>query len=359
MKTSKNINIDNSLLDKSFPFKVGVIYSDVKRKYFPTRQQYLTEKEALGEAQIMAKYLKKLGIEARLFKSDKFLSERLKETKLDMVINLTGSVRGNEYLASCIPALLELIEIPYTGSGILGESLSYNKYLVTKLLQQSGVPVPNSQLFNSHKDYLNSELRFPLITKLNEIHGGVEITRDSIVESEKEMRNRLKYLIKTYDQPVLVQEFIVGKEITAVLFQGRNKKVYLAEKKFLDKSKKYKFVDFSDQWGSKGIDSFEYSKYSDLLLIEYVKKAFEVCKMQDYAKFDIRVDLSGRYFFIDSNSNPAFGPLETESAIAYILDLYNIPFIEVLKRLLINTIKNWKGDKLLSYSDKLKNHNTS
>ena len=96
-----------------------------------------------------------------------------------------------------------------------------------------------------------------------------------------------------------------------------------------------------------GEASFHYQKYADSLLREYVKKAFEITKMGDYGKFDVRLDLSGRYFFLDCNSNPAFGPKETETAISSILDLYGISFEEILKRLLQNTMRDTAGKELL------------
>jgi len=69
--------------------------------------------------------------------------------------------------------------------------------------------------------------------------------------------------------------------------------------------------------------------------------------MADYAKFDIRLDSSGRYYFIDSNSNPAFGPKELDCALASILGLYDISFTQILKRLLLNTIRDAQGKKRL------------
>jgi D-alanine-D-alanine ligase-like ATP-grasp enzyme len=76
-------------------------------------------------------------------------------------------------------------------------------------LQSNGVPVPNYQLFNNPNDQLNPNLRFPLISKLNEVHGSVEMNEDAISENEKHLRERLKKLMPTYDQPMLVEEYIL------------------------------------------------------------------------------------------------------------------------------------------------------
>ena len=325
------------------PKKVGIIFSDVSREYFPTEAQYITEKGAEDDAKKISGYLNKFAIETFLYPGNSNLPLKLKHDSPDMVINLVDSVKGFEFLSSSIPGVLELLEVPYTGADILGMSLDTNKFVAKKLLQQNGVPVPHYQLFNSASDLMDPTLRYPLISKLNEIHGAVEITENCISEQEKHLRDRLKYLISTYKQPVLVEEFIVGREITAILLEGLNKKVYMAEKVFTVTDRKYIFQTFEDQWMSKGVSTFYYQKYDDPLLREYVRRAFDVMKMNDYGKFDIRMDSSGRYFFIDSNTNPAFGPKESDCALSYILDIYGINFMEILRRLLINTIRDSKG----------------
>lgn len=327
------------------PKKVGIIYSDVKREYFPTEAQYLTEKDALHDAKVIASYLNRMNISTELFPGNEMLPEMLRKKRPDMVLNLVGSVKGNEYLSSTIPGVLEILDIPYTGTGILGESLSYNKFLVKKLLQQNGVPVPNYQLFNTPNDLLDPTLRFPLISKLNEIHGAVEITKEAVSENEKQLRDRLKFLIQTYEQPAIVEEFIVGREFTAILLEGLNKKIYIGEKVFHETSEKFIFATFESQWGDKVL--YHYQKYDDGILKAYIRRAFEITRMADYAKFDIRMDSSGRYYFIDSNSNPAFGPKELDVAMSNILSLYGISFQEILKRLLLNTMRDAQGKERL------------
>jgi D-alanine-D-alanine ligase len=333
------------------PRNIGVIYSDVRREYYSTESQYITEKDADKDARLIGNYLELFGIEVQLYPGNARLPERLRKDKPEMVINLVDSVKGDESLAAAIPGVLELLNIPYTGADILGLSLDTNKFLVKKVLQQNGIPVPNYQLFNNPGDYLNPSLRFPLISKLNAIHGSVEITEDAVSESEKHLRERLRYLIRTYKQPVLVEEFIVGREITAILMEGMNKKVYLAEKVFTRPKGKYVYLTFKDQWLSEGESAFHYVRYDDTLLKEYIKKAFDVTSMYDYGKFDVRLDQSGRYFFIDTNCNPAFGPKELELALSIILDLYGISFVEILKRLILNTVRDAAGKERLPIPD--------
>lgn len=338
-------------IEYDLPKKVGIIYSDVKREYFPTEEQYITEKDADEDARLIGRYLETLGITVFLYPGNANLPMQLYQDHPDMVINLVDSIKGDEGIASSIPGVLELLDVPYTGADILGLALDTNKFLVKKLLEQNGIPVPRYQLFNTPRDYLDPSMRFPLISKLNAIHGAVEITEDAVSENEKHLKSRLSFLISTYKQPVLVEEFIVGREITAILLEGMNKKVYMAEKVFHHPGKKYTYTTFRDQWLTEQGAAFRYKRYHDPILREYVKKAFDVAKMYDYAKFDVRLDQSGRYFFIDTNCNPAFGPKELDVALSVILDMYGISFYEILKRLLLNTVRDAAGKNRLPLAD--------
>jgi D-alanine-D-alanine ligase len=335
--------------NEELPKRVGIIYSDAQREYFATEAQYITEKDADKDAALIGQYLQTLGTKVCLYPGNARLPSHLLRDRPDIVINLVDSVKGDESLSSTIPGVLELLNYPYTGAGMLGLSLDTNKFLIKKLLQQNGVPIPNYQLFNTYNDYLDPSLRFPLISKLNAVHGSVEITRDAVSENEKHLRERLKNLIQTYSQSVLVEEYIAGREISAILLEGKNKKVYLGEKVFTARHDKYTIVTFEDQWISAPDSVFHYVKYEDPLLREYVKKAFDVTEMSDYGKFDIRLDQSGRYFFIDTNCNPAFGPKEMDVALSVILDLYGISFYEILKRLMLNTVRDATGKELLPF----------
>lgn len=347
--TNQNLKLKRTAYEVELPKKIGIIYSDVQRDYFPTEAQYITEKDAEPDAQLIAERLSSLGITVELYPGDADLPARLRKNKPEMVINLVDSVKGLESLASAIPGILELLDVPYTGADILGMSLDTNKFLIKKLLQQNGIPVPYYQLFNSPDDILDPMLRFPLISKLNAIHGAVEITGEAVSESEKQLRKRLRRLMRTYNQPVLVEEFISGRELTAIVLHDKKKKVYLAEKVFTHTEKKYLFLTFEDQWLSEMNSAFHYAKFQDPLLVEYVKKAFNVTKMADYAKFDIRLDQSGRYFFIDTNCNPALGPKEQDIAISVILNMYGVSFDQILTQILFNTVRDTARKKRVAF----------
>lgn len=324
------------------PKKVAILYSDVKRQYFRTEQEYLSEEGADLYAAEVAKYVGKMGINVETIAGDNMLASNLQKFDPDMAINLVDSVRGVATLGSSIPGVLEVLHIPYTGAGTLGWSLGCNKFLMYQLLQSSGIPVPTHQLVMSSSDAINPELRYPLFPKLNYEHSSIGVGKDSICTNERELRAKIKDLVTTYKQPVLIDEFIAGIEVTASVLDGMNTKVYAVQRRV--GASNDDVVTFDTKW--RDYLNMTYEKYEDPQLKVLVKEAFELLKMSDYARIDVRIDAAGRYYFIDPNANPFFGPpKETHATYSMILDMHGVSFEESLKRLFYNTLEDAREEK--------------
>jgi D-alanine-D-alanine ligase len=216
----------------------------------------------------------------------------------------------------------------------LGLSLNANKFLTKAILKQAGLPVPKFQLFINQNNKLDESLNFPLIVKLNESHGSLEIDQGAVVENKKLLRNRIKYLIDKYKQSVIVEEYIRGKEITVLYINTNKRKIILAEERIFFKKQKYPLYDYESAWGEKEI--YDCSKYKINKIIKNdIIHAFDLLHFKDYGRFEIIIDKKNKYYFIDPNANPAFGPYGTTSGpFGYLLHINNIPFIDVLKDLI-------------------------
>lgn len=321
----------------SLPKRIALLYSDAKREYFPTEQLFISEVEVKERAFIVAGYLNKMGIDTACFPGNDILVENLKKYHPDFVINMVDTVYGQEYLAGTIPATLELLNMPYTGSSMMGININNNKYFTKNILEQWGLTTPKYQLLHTPGDKIDIALDFPLVTKLNDFHGSIEMSDDSICENEKALEKRLKYLFDTYKEPILVEEYIAGREVSVHVIEGVHTKLYAGEKIFNDNLKgKYKIATFDSVWGTEFM--FTYVKYElPERVKESLKIAFDVLKLEDYAKFDLRVDESGRHYIIDVNANPALGP-KYDCSIGTILDMYGISFEALLERLIYNTV---------------------
>ena len=329
----------------ALPKKVAILYTEEKRENFYTDEQFWTVDGSRQEAHDFDRYFKKLGIETCYIAGNASMAKKLQKEKPDMAINLVTTVKGYDYLGATVPSTLELLEIPYTGASILGFAIGCNKHLIYELLSSHGINVPPFQLMTSTTTPLNPTLKFPLILKLNEEHSNVEVTRKSVVENENELRRQLRYLMNKYDQDVLVSEFIDGREFAAFIFQALNKKVYATEREIhLPNNKtEHEFLDYDLCWGedSENPKHLNYLKYHDPLLNEMIKKAYLITKMASYGKFDIRMDLNGKYYVIDANANCHFGPPEWLCEMTLTMGKYGVPFTTLLKRLLQNTMREW------------------
>lgn len=318
-----------------------ILYSEAKREYFKSFEQFKTEEEVFIRSKIVASRLDKVGFKTILLPGnlDSILS--LKKIKPVAVLNLVDSVEGREDRIAFIPALLDLAKVPYTGTGFLGLTINSDKFITKALLERQGIPVPRFQVFVDGDERLNKNLRFPLITKLNLSHGSLEISQEAVVENEKQLRKRIKCLVKKYCQSVIVEEYIRGKEITVLVINDKKDKLVLAEERILFKKDKYPLYDYEAAWGEKEIyDVKPYKLISDLK--KKIIKAFDILYFNDYARFEIIIDKNNNAYFIDSNANPAFGPYGTTSGpFGYLLFLNKIPFEAVAKKIILNAISRF------------------
>ena len=154
--------------------------------------------------------LESWGHEVIPIEADEAIAEKLKSAHPDIVYNIAEGLRG-ESRESHVPAICEMLGIPYTGSGPLTLAMCLDKARTKQILSYYRISTPAFQVFNSTKEKLNPDLRFPLIAKL--VHEGshMGLSKNSIVDDENSLMQQVKYLIETYHQPVLVEEFIMGR----------------------------------------------------------------------------------------------------------------------------------------------------
>ena len=145
--------------------------------------------------------------------ADKNLPRTLGEYQPDICFNDAGGLGGDVREAQT-PALLEMLNIPYTHSRILTNAIALDKILTKRIWHDYGLPVAPFQEFATGEESLNPQLEVPLFVKPVREGSGMGIDENSIVHSETEMRERVKYIIATYKQPALVETFLPGREFT-------------------------------------------------------------------------------------------------------------------------------------------------
>jgi D-alanine-D-alanine ligase len=236
----------------------------------------------------------------------------LASTPVDVVFNIAEGFKGRNR-ESQVPALLELLDIPYTGSDPAALCVALDKALAKRMVRTHGILTPQYLVMHTGKERLPKELGFPLMVKPVAEGTSKGVTKKSIARNEVELREVAREIIAKYRQPALVEEYISGREFTVGLLGERRPRVLPPmEVVFLDTSDPTPIYSFEmkQDWN----DKIRYevpAKLTDRELDRLEKAAREVFTAlgcRDVARSDFRMDAEGRIYFIESNPLPGLSP---------------------------------------------------
>jgi D-alanine-D-alanine ligase len=237
----------------------------------------------------------------------------LSSTPVDVVFNIAEGFKGRNR-ESQVPALLELLDIPYTGSDPAALSVSLDKALAKRMVRTHGILTPDYMTMHSAKERLPRELqRFPLLVKPVAEGTSKGVTRKSIVNDEGELRAAAREIIAKYRQPALVETYVAGREFTVGLLGERRPKILPPmEIVFLDPADPTPIYSFEmkQDWNEK----IRYEVPASLSpreldrLERAARECFTALGCRDVARLDFRMDAEGRLFFIECNPLPGLAP---------------------------------------------------
>ncbi|MCL4394092.1 MAG: hypothetical protein M1482_04680 [Chloroflexi bacterium] len=144
---------------------------------------------------------------------DGTLPAKLQRYKVDIAFNTCEGHFGASREAQ-IPALLDMLRVPYTGAGVMTLSLALDKPMTKRILQYHKIPTPAFQTFFTGEERVDSRLRYPLFVKPSREGSGIGVTAKSVCRSARELREQVKFVVESYRQPALVEEFVDGREFT-------------------------------------------------------------------------------------------------------------------------------------------------
>jgi len=174
------------------------------------------------------------GHETKFIMADENLPYALKEYNPDICFNIAEGLGGDAREAQ-VPALLEMLRIPYTGSRVLTNAIALDKTLTKRIWRDRRLPVAPFQEFATGDEPLRPELKFPLFVKPAREGTGMGVDIRARVESEVDMRERAKYVINSYQQPALVETFLPGREFTVGQLGRPDAKLYSRHPEWYEK----------------------------------------------------------------------------------------------------------------------------
>ena len=153
------------------------------------------------------------GHSVTFLEGDQTLYEKLQRLKPDICFNICEGHFGDAREAQ-VPAILEFLRIPYTGSRVLTLALALDKAMTKRVLTYHELPTPPFQTLEREDEPLDPDIHFPCFVKPSREGTGMGVSADSIVWNENQLRTQARRIFERYSQPALVERFIQGREIT-------------------------------------------------------------------------------------------------------------------------------------------------
>jgi D-alanine-D-alanine ligase len=232
------------------------------------------------------------------------------------VFNLGEGIEGRLFEEARIAWALEAMGFRLTGSRGHALARSIHKAHAKQLFAAAGIPTPSWQLYRDVAE-VEDGLGFPLIVKPVAEDGSLGIGHEAVVHSLTSLRARVEHTIGAYRQAVLVEKFIVGREINVSLWGDEPEVLPLAEIDFHDFPDPFeRIVSFAAKWD---VNSFAFSHTPVLCpapvgarlagqVFELARAAWQVIGCEGYARVDMRIDEQEQPYVIEVNCNPDLSP---------------------------------------------------
>jgi D-alanine-D-alanine ligase len=243
--------------------------------------------------------------------------------------NLAEGVTGDAREAQ-VPALLEMLNIPYTGSRVMANAIALDKTITKHIWRDSGLPTAAFQEFTTAEQPLWEGLQFPLFVKPAREGSSVGITSQSIVHDEGELHCQVDRLLRGYKQPVLVEEYLSGREFTvAVLGRSDARQFSLHPELYCEDgfhrfhvqeietigslspnvySRDLKKLDYNALGSAKFLIPAPISDNLALELQQLAIRAHQAIGALDISRVDLRLDRAGKPCLIEFNTLPGLVP---------------------------------------------------
>jgi D-alanine-D-alanine ligase len=278
---------------------------------------------ARAEVEVVAKgvasALFDAGYDAQLVSVDGDLAalrSRLSELDPDCAFNLCESLAGDARLESAVPLVLELLRIPFTGSPpeVLGFALRKDR--VKQRLEAAGIPTPPGRVLVRPDD--PCDLPFPLIVKPVREDGSVGISHASVVRSPSELARAVEAVRTSLRQPVLVEQFVDGRELNVALLGHPTPRVLpLSEIDFSALPPDApRIVSYDAKWTTGSVEDLGTTPVLHPSLPNAVAarvrraaaEAFRAVGVRDYGRVDVRLAHTGVPYVVDVNPNCDLSP---------------------------------------------------
>ncbi|MBL7198278.1 MAG: ATP-grasp domain-containing protein [Candidatus Omnitrophica bacterium] len=297
--------------------KIGITYN-LKDEMFPVAvsdEEYVEEFDTPQTIDAISTVFEKQGFETLRLGGDISIVDRLKKEKPDFVFNIAEGYKGRNREAH-IPSILEMLHIPYSGSDPLTLALTLDKTMTKKLTLQAGIPTPRYVKVEKIDDLLDIEnrLSYPMITKPAWEGSSKGIYKTSKVYDKSALEKNVIFLFEKYpNQPVMVEEYIRGREISVAVMDNDPPSIFgIMEIVAKDNSTRDFFysLEVKRNWENEAeyILPPKINIPLEKRLRHYATLAFKEFGCRDIAGMNFRISQNNEIYFLEINPLPGLSP---------------------------------------------------
>ena len=261
------------------------------------------------------------------------LVQQLDTATPDLIFNLCEGFHERSAGEYCVAGLLELLGIPYTGSGPLALALALEKPIAKQLFAAAGILTPAFAVYGPGAG-VSPRLAYPLILKLAGEDASVGITRDNVVVDERSFLVRVDQLLAEHQAAVLAEEFIEGREFTVALLNGEP--LVLEEIEFTVEPR---ILCYRAKWaagspedvGTRAIFAPSVTEDQRATMFALARRVCDLIGVRDYSRVDFRMNAAGQIYVLEVNPNPDITP---NSGYRGSLEAAGISFADFVDRLI-------------------------
>jgi D-alanine-D-alanine ligase len=275
--------------------------------------------------------------------------ESLTKQKPDIVFNLTEAFGGDRRLDKNIAGLLEMVGIPFTGTGPMGLMLCRDKGLCKQLLSLHRIRVPGFISIGRNRAVrIPKTLNYPLVVKPALEDSSEGISNASLVGSEAELKERVEFVHERWEQPAIAEEYIEGRELYVGILGNKRLSVLPIRELLFDfdgdqgpQLATYR-VKWNPEYREKWNIKFGFAKLAPAVVDNIgrvCRRVYHILQIRDYGRIDLRLTPDNKVVILEANANPdiAYGEEVAEAA-----EKAGVPYVKLIDRILNLALRRYR-----------------
>ncbi|MBN3040909.1 MAG: KamA family radical SAM protein [Candidatus Omnitrophica bacterium] len=291
--------------------------------------------------------IQKFGLKAMAIEQTQDFANIIRQQNIDFVLNLAEGIGSSRNRESQVPAVLDMLGIPYSGSDALTLAVTLDKFKTTQALKNAGIPVPEQYTaddissIDKLKEIFNQDKKYIVKPRWEGSSKGIFL--NSVVGNLSDLKERAAYIFDKYNEPVVVEEYLQNQEITAGVCGNAESLRLLGMMKIHPvKVKQEEFIySIENKRAWKEVVRYEGQKTISANIRAKIEenslRAFRALELRDVARIDFRLDKNDEPRIIDVNPLPGLSPSYSDLPILYALN--NGSYSDLIKAILEEAFK--------------------